>query len=190
MQINIWYFRQLIPERKNYVVGEYIYPFIWLFDFFFKNKRYLFIQIDRVRIVQIDRVVWIRESPWSLVNCWGHYIIYAGVEVWTPSIPHIHFKKCEFIAIRLLDKKIKVRIFEQTHNIHVNRIKLQHTYAYKYDYIHVFVILMFSGLQRRRRLNHWVYFHSIKTSIYLNQINTALRREIKKKISNKICRSN
>jgi len=37
---------------------------------------------------------------------------------------------------------------EQTHNIHVNSIKRQSTYAYKYDYIKVSGIFMSPDLQR------------------------------------------
>jgi len=40
------------------------------------------------------------------------------------------------------------RTFEQTHNIFVNNIKQQSTYAYKYYYVQASRILMSSDLQR------------------------------------------
>jgi len=61
--------------------------------------------------------------------------------------------------------KQKRWIRKQTHNIHVNSRKQYGTYDYKYDYIQVTEILMFSDLQHWRCKSHWLNMHLIKCNL-------------------------
>ena len=49
--------------------------------------------------------------------------------------------------------------------MHVDSIKCESTYAYKYDYIQSTKILMFSNLQCWRYKSHWLNMHLIKVNL-------------------------
>jgi len=77
-------------------------------------------------------------------------------------------------------------IYQQTHNIHVNNIKQQSTYPYKYDYIYSSLrntlvsrsaTLTTVTLMKTKSLIEFAFAESLLFN--LNQINTALKRWIK-----------